>query len=233
MTERRIEQIPLLDGSQLRFTVAEPESAPRGGIVVAHEARGVTHAVLDLAESLARLGWLVVVPHLYHRDGADGPSDNADDAGVRRYAERLSAESILADADACCGWLGERGITADLTGVVGFGLGGSLALIIAAERDLGAAVTVGGIGVLTPLSPALRPLTEAAPELRCPWLGIYAYDGETPRDEVCKLQEAAHSAQVATDLVYFAEDKCRFDTNKPAAFEAWTRTLNWFDCHLR
>jgi carboxymethylenebutenolidase len=233
MTERRIEQISLLDGSQLRFTVAEPESTPRGGIVVVHEARGVTHAVLDLAESLARAGWLIVVPHLYHRGAADELSENADDEGFLRCVERLSVASILADTDACCRWMGERGITADLTGVVGFGLGGSLALIVAAERELGAAVTVGGTGVLTPVSHALRPLVEAAPELRCPWLGIYAYDGETPTDEVYKLQEAAHSAQVATDLVYFTEDKCRFDTNKPAAFEAWTRTLNWFDCHLR
>lgn len=230
MTARRIEQIPLLDGSQLRFTVVEPESTPRGGLVVAHEARGVTPAVLDLAQSLARSGWLVAVPHLYHRDGLDELSE---DDEIRRQVERLSTATILADTDACRGWLDGRGISADLTGVVGFGLGGTLALLVAAQRDFGAAVTVGGIGVVSPVSPALRPLVDAAPELRCPWLGLYAYDGETPEDEVRKLQDAAHSAQVATDLVYFTENRCGFGTDQPAAFEAWTRTLNWFDSHLR
>jgi carboxymethylenebutenolidase len=233
MAERRTEHFPLLDGSQLRLTIVEPDSAPRGGIVVVHEARGVTDNVLHLAQSLAREGWLAVVPHLYHRCGDDALPDADDEDGIRRQVHQLSAVSVLADADACCQWLAARQLTADLTGIVGFGLGGSIALLVAAEREMGAAVTVGGIGVVRPVSPALRPLIDAAPELRCPWLGIYAAGSETPEDEVNKLQDAAYSAQVATDLVYFAEDKCRFDTDQPAAVEAWTRTLNWFDSHLR
>lgn len=71
MTEIRTETVPLVDGSALRLTVAEPVSSIRGGIVVLHEARGVTDAVRGLVGGLAGDGWLVVAPHLYHRDGAD------------------------------------------------------------------------------------------------------------------------------------------------------------------
>ena len=39
MTEIRTETVPLVDGSALRLTVAEPVSAIRGGIVVLHEDR--------------------------------------------------------------------------------------------------------------------------------------------------------------------------------------------------
>ncbi|HEX8518548.1 MAG TPA: carboxymethylenebutenolidase, partial [Pseudonocardia sp.] len=40
----RTETVPLVDGSAQRLTVAEPVGPPRGGLVVLHEARGVTDA---------------------------------------------------------------------------------------------------------------------------------------------------------------------------------------------
>lgn len=233
MTERRTELIPLPDGSELRLTVAEPDSSVRGGIVVVHEARGVTDAVRELAEGLAAEGWLAVVPHLYHRDGADELHEDGDSDAVRDQVQRLSADSVLADTDASFRWLAGREVTADRMGVVGFGLGGSVALIVAARRDLGAAVSVAAVGVLSAVSETLPPLVEAAPELRCPWLGIYGGDGFVPEDEVQKLRDAAAAASVATDLVHFPGSHHRFDTDQATAAEAWTRTLNWFDSHMR
>ncbi|MGH3913097.1 MAG: dienelactone hydrolase family protein, partial [Pseudonocardiaceae bacterium] len=108
-------------------------------------------------------------------------------------------------------------------------LGGALALIVAARREVVAALTVAGIGIVEPVNPALPAHVEAAPGLRCPWLGIYgAHD--VPPDEVHKLQHAVQTAQVATDLVHVT---CRMRTGQSATVEAWTRTLNWFDSHLR
>jgi carboxymethylenebutenolidase len=226
MTQRRLEQIPLTDGSWLRLTVAAPESTVRGGIVVGPEARGVTDAVWRLAAGLASEGWLAVIPHLYYRHGVDELPEDCDT--VRRYVQRLTTGSVLADIDAAVGWLARCGVTADRVGVVGFELGGAVALIVATQRDLGAAVTIGGIGVVEPVAEMLAPLADVAPDLRCPWLGIYGRDGEVPEDEVHKLRDAAHSAQVATDLVH-----CCFDTDQSVAPEAWARTLNWFGSHLR
>ena len=42
MTEIRTETIELTDGRSLRLTVAGPQPAVRGGLIVLHEARGVT-----------------------------------------------------------------------------------------------------------------------------------------------------------------------------------------------
>jgi carboxymethylenebutenolidase len=67
MTQRSLEQILLADGTRLPLTIAAPESAIRGGIIVEPEARGVTDAVWQLAAGLAGEGWLAVIPHLYHR----------------------------------------------------------------------------------------------------------------------------------------------------------------------
>jgi carboxymethylenebutenolidase len=226
MKQRSLEQIPLCDGTVLRLTVATPESAVRGGIVVEPDLRGVTDDVWQLAAGLAGEGWLTVIPHLFHRDGIDELP--ADGATVRRHLERLTGESVHADTDAALCWLARRRVAADQMGVVGFGLGGTVALIVATQRDLGAAVTIGGIGVMEPVAAGLPALVDVAAELRCPWLGIYDRDGDVPEAEVNKLRDAAHSAHVATDLVH-----CCFHTDQSVAPEAWSRTLNWFGSHLR
>ncbi|MGH3823464.1 MAG: dienelactone hydrolase family protein [Pseudonocardiaceae bacterium] len=226
MTQRSLEQIPLADGSSLPLSVAVPESSVRGGILVGPGAQGVTDGVWRLAAGLAGEGWLAVIPHLYHRDGVDELP--ADDDVVRQHVERLTADSLRADTGAALQWLASRGVTADRIGVVGFGLGGAVALIVATQCDLGAAVTIGGIGVVQPLAATFPALVDIAPELRCPWLGIYGQDGGVSEDDVDKLRDAAHSARIATDLVH-----CQFSTDQCVAPEAWGRTLNWFDCHLR
>lgn len=226
MTQRSLEQISLSDGSRLPISIAAPESTIRGGIVVGPDARGVTDSVRQLAVGLAGEGWLAVIPHLYHRDGVDELPENS--GTVRWHVERLTADSVRTDTDAAFDWLAQRGVSPDRIGVVGFGLGGTVALMIATQRDLGAAVTVGGIGVVQPVAATLPALVDIAPELRCPWLGIYAWDDGVPEEEVHKLRDAAHSAHVATDLVH-----CGFDADQSVAPEAWARTLNWFGSHLR
>lgn len=232
MTQRSLEKIPLdngtglYNGDGLRLTVATPESAVRGGIVIGPDVRGVTEDVWQFAAGLAGEGWLAVIPHLFHRDGVDELPDDGDT--VRRHLERLTAESIHADIDAALHWLAQRGVAADQMGVAGFGLGGAVALLVATQRDLGAAVTIGGIGVMEPVVAGVPALVEVAAELRCPWLGIYGQDGEVPEADVNKLRDAAHSAHVATDLVH-----SRFDPDRSVAPEAWGRTLNWFCSHLR
>lgn len=232
MTEIRTETVPLVDGSALRLTVAEPVSAIRGGIVVLHEARGVTDSVRGIVHGLAADGWLAVAPHLYHRDGAD-ELDGADDE-VQQQVDRLEGEQVMADTDTAFGWLAEHDISPDLMGVIGFDLGGSVALLVAAKRTLGAAVTVAGEQVASTPATGLPALVDAAPGLTCPWLGIYgeADEGETD-PEVTRLRDAAASSQVATDVVVYPRHGHRFDDDPEIAADAWQRTLNWFDSHLR
>ncbi|MBP2340157.1 carboxymethylenebutenolidase [Saccharothrix coeruleofusca] len=228
MTQTRIETLPLTDGRELRLTVAEPDNAVRGGLVVLHEARGVTDTVRGLVSGLAAEGWLAVAPHLYDADEVDG--DDAADHEV----SKLSGEAALADTDVAFVWLQQRGISADQMGVMGFDLGGSVAMVVAGSRTVGAAVSVGARGIVEPLAAGLPPLVEMAEELACPWLGLYGgAGGEIPSGDVDKLRDAAAAAPVATDVVSFPDSGHRFDTSPSASAEAWQRALNWFDSHLR
>ncbi|RKT84171.1 carboxymethylenebutenolidase [Saccharopolyspora antimicrobica] len=221
MTETRTETLALTDGNELRLTVAEPDNVVRGGLVFLHETRGVTDRVRRLSSALAEEGWLTVAPHLYHRD--DEPDQ----------VRRLSGDSILADTDASFVWLSDQGVPADRQGIIGFDIGGAAALVVAASRTLGAAVSVGGRGILDPLSDGLPPLVEIADELSCPWLGLYGDDEGVEADEVDKLREAADAASVVTDVVRYPGAGHRFDRDPEAAAEAWRRAKNWLDLHLR
>lgn len=230
MTQTRTETIELTDGRSVRLTVAEPDRPLRGGLVVLHEARGVTDVVRGLVASLADEGWLAVAPHLYGAENADEVSDHEIDTEL----SRLSGDSVLADTDTAAVWLADRGVAADRTGVIGFDLGGAVALVVASQRSVGAAVSVAGGGILEPLSEGLPALVDVAGELSCPWLGIYGDEDEAiPVEHVEKLRDAAACAEVATDVVRFAGADNRFDTEPAVATEAWHRTLNWFDLHLR
>lgn len=222
MSEIRTETVPLVDGSALRLTVAEPDASVRGGIVVLHDARGVTDAMRGLVASFAGDGWLAVAPHLYHRDAAD----EVDEEHAQEQVGRLDRDQVVADTDTAFGWLADRDVKSDRMGVVGFDFGGSVALYVAATRTLGAAVTVANEVPSENLTEAVS----AEQGLTCPWLGIFGTDDP----ELDRLRAAASSSEVVTDVVVYPSDGGhRFDDDPENAAEAWQRTLNWFDSHLR
>lgn len=77
-------------------------------------------------------------------------------------------------------------------------------------------------------------LVEIAGRLTSPWLGMYGDAGdEAGGAEVEQLRDAAATANVATNVVHYPGANHRFDADPDAAAEAWQRTLNWFDAHLR
>lgn len=226
----RTEGVPLTDGGELPLTVVVPDGPARGGVVVLHEARGVTDSVRLLVTGLANDGWLAVAPHLYHRDGADDLGSGTD-SEVAEQLDRLEPQQVMDDCDSAFEWLAGKGIEADRMGVLGFDIGGTVALHVAANRTLGAAVTVAGEGIEKSPSRSVPALVETAPELTCPWLGIYSEAADSAA--IGRLREAAARSGVATDVVVYPSTGYRFDDDPDSAAQAWERVLNWFDSHLR
>jgi carboxymethylenebutenolidase len=208
MTQTHTEHYEREDGGAIELTYAEPENVVRGGLVVLHEAEGVTAGVRLLIASLAGEGWLAVAPHLKGEP---------------------AREDVLAATDLTLAWLVEHGVQADLIGVVGFDLGGTAALVVASNRKLGAAVSVGGQG-----GSELPALVEIAGKLTSPWLGIYGDAGDDlGAAEVEQLRDAAATAGVVSNVVRYPGANTRFDADPKAAVEAWQRALSWFDAYLR
>jgi carboxymethylenebutenolidase len=231
VSETRTETVPLVDGSALRLTVAEPVGPARGGIVVLHEARGMTDAVRGMVEGLAAEGWLTVAPHLYHRDDADEIGEDDSDR-VRDQIGRLESAEVMADTDTAFGWLAEHQISADRMGVLGFDVGAAVALLVAAERRLGAAVSVADEASMASVRDRLPPLSGTLEALTCPWLGLYGRAGDDDA-ATARLRDTGADADSVTNVVVYPRSGHRFDADPGAAADAWQRTLDWFDAHLR
>ncbi len=219
------------------LTVRAPDASPKGGVVVVQEAFGVNDHIVDVAGRFAAEGFLAVVPHVFHRSG-DPVLPYDDMSQIVPHFMALTADGILADVDAALTHLADAGIAPAQTGIVGFCMGGTVALAVATRRDVGAAVTFYG-GGLSAGRFGFDSLIEEAPRLRAPWLGLFGdLDESIPVDDVERLRAAAASSDQVTEVVRYADAGHGFHCDQresyhePSARDAWSRTIAWFDEHL-
>jgi carboxymethylenebutenolidase len=206
---------------------------PKGGIVVIQEAFGVNDHIEDVCHRFAAEGWHAVAPHLFWRTG-DPALGYGDMTAVAPHFQALRADQILADVDVGLDHLDAAGFESGRVGVVGFCLGGTVALVTAVERTVGASVTFYGGGVAAGRFGFL-PLIELAPGLGAPWLGLFGdQDHGIPVEEVEQLRAAADRATPPTEVVRYPEAGHGFHCDRrdsyhqPSADDAWQRTLAWF-----
>ncbi|MCX0270141.1 dienelactone hydrolase family protein [Nocardia zapadnayensis] len=205
------------------ITVIEPDGYARGGIILLHEAREFTGSLLEFMRALAGEGWLVVAPNLFHRATASS-------SGV--YGDEL-----FEDFDACFDWLTHRGVFPDCIGVLGFDTAGTATFLVATNRPVGAAVSVGATGISTPITEQAEALVVAAPRLQAPWLGLFGAEAEISADDVDALRDAAATAATASLVVTYPGQLHRADhpggEDGDDLVDSRTRIFDWFDSHLR
>jgi carboxymethylenebutenolidase len=219
------------------LSVHAPMTAPKGGVVVVQEAFGVNDHVEDICRRLADEGWLAVAPHLFYRTG-DPKLGYVDMAPVMEHMGQVKADEVLIDIDAALAHLADAGIPMSKTGVVGFCMGGTVAFQVAAQRDVGAAITFYGGGVREGRF-GFPSMLEAAPTLRAPWLGLFGdLDRGIPVDDVEALRTAVLADGKPSEVVRYAEAEHGFNCDARASYhpgsaaDAWQRTLAWFDRYL-
>jgi carboxymethylenebutenolidase len=214
-----------------------PDGVVRGALIVVQEAFGVNEHIIDVCSRFAEVGYHAIAPHLYHRDGVSALPYQLDLALPHMAA--LTADGIRVDLGAAREHLATQGFAMSATGIVGFCMGGSIALIAASEEPFGAAVTFYGRGIVEGRF-GFRPLGELAPMLRSPWLGLYGdQDPSIPVDEVEALRVAAAAAHVPTLVIRYAQAGHGFHCDarsevyhEAAAKDAWTKTVDWFARYL-
>lgn len=218
--------------------LAEPTTPNGAGVVVIQEAFGVTGYVRSVADRLAAAGYLAIAPHVFHRSG-DPIIDYADFSAAAPHMSALTADGIAQDLDAAISALAERGVPPRGIGVIGFCMGGSVALSAATRSSIGAAVGFYGGGI-TQGRMGLPPLVEVAPAVVAPWLGQYGDDDPSiPVEQVESLRSALSRASVPTEIVRYPGAGHAFHCDeRPAAYrpeaaaQAWQRALDWFARYL-
>ena len=220
------------------LTVTVPDGPVRGGVVVVQEAYGVNDHLVMVTRKLAAQGFLALAPHLYHRV-ADAPVDTF--PAARPLLRSLNGDDIRHDLDDALEYLTAAGVDADRIGIVGFCMGGTVALWAASTLPVAAAVTFYGGGISAPRWPGVPAGLESAAALRAPWLGLYGdKDSSISVREVEELRSTFGSSGVAATIVRYPDAGHAFATDPSsskhvpeAAQDAWNRTLSWFDAHLR
>jgi carboxymethylenebutenolidase len=214
---------------------------PRAAVIVIQEAFGVNDHISEVTRRFAEAGYHAVAPHLFHRAGG-GTVPYDDFSKVLPMFAGLDDEGILGDVDATLAYLAESefGWPAAKCGIVGFCMGGRVAFLVAARRDLGAAVTFYGGGIVTTRFPQFPALIDEAAGLKTPWLGLFGDNDESiPVEDVERIRSEAASAPFKSEVVRYADaghgfhcDARASHYNAEAAADGWSRTLAWFGEHL-
>ena len=229
-------QLSTPDGPMTTY-VAQPSGAPIGGVVVVQEAFGLTGHIHRVAEALAEAGFVAVAPALFHRS-EEQVFGYTDYEKLGPVIMALSLDTITMDMDAALAELERRGQSSSSQGVIGFCMGGSVALATAARLQLGAAVTFYGGGISEGRFGLEGGLAYGA-HLRTPWLGLYGdLDAHIPSDEVEQLRAVVASASVPAEILRYAEADHGFHCDERPSFhaesssDAWRRTIEFLRANL-
>lgn len=201
-----------------------PDAGSGPGIVLVQEIFGVTGYVDARARDLAGLGYAVLVPHVYWRQG--DPRLDGEDALPKAMEAlgRVDWPEAVADVSAALAALRARPEVTGPAGLLGFCFGGGLAFAVAVAADPDFLVSYYGS--------ALPNLLEQAGEVRCPSLHHFGLADDYLPPDVVERITAAVTAGDATVLTYEGAGHA-FDNPDPAfhhaaaSEQAWAATAAW------
>jgi carboxymethylenebutenolidase len=211
-----------VEGGRLPADLHLPASGRGPGIVLFQEIFGVTPYVSGRARDLAALGHVVLVPHVYWRQG--DPVIGEDLPAALEAMGKVEWPVAVADGAAALAALRQRPEVTGPAGLLGFCFGGGLAFAVAAEAGPDFLVSYYGS--------ALPDLLDLAPRVTCPSLHHFGLADDYLPPDVVRRIEAAVTAGPATVDTYVGAGHA-FDNPSPlfhhaaASRAAWSATAAW------
>ena len=235
--------IPLPGGERLPALLARPEQGEGPPVLVVSDIFGRSPFYEDLAARLAEQGYTALLPDYFFRLETL-PERNLALAYARR--NRLDEHRVLRELSTALDWLGERvGKPAGRMGTIGFCLGGTLVLDLAAARADLATVCYYGFPAAAEDDTALAapPPLGLTDRMHGPILGFWGdQDVAVGMPNVERLAAALHERGVAYRHTIYPGVGHAFLAATPndadpapyqAARDAWKNTLAFYATHLR
>jgi carboxymethylenebutenolidase len=243
ITSERLE-MPLENGGSMGGYLARPaDAAAHPAVLVFMEIFGINAHIRDVAERVAREGYVALAPDFFHRTGP-GAEHGYDDAGFAagmQLLNALAADEMIADARASLAYLRSRDdVRGDRIGCMGFCIGGHMAYLTACETDVAAAASFYGGGITAPRGPGGATATIARTQkIRGRVLCLFGgRDSFIPVEQADLVAETLRQDGVRHDVViydaadhgFFCDQRDSYDAN--AASDAWERVKQLFSEEL-
>ncbi len=228
---------------EINALLAVPNApTPMPAIILAHDIFGLDDHIEDLAIRFAREGYAVLAPDFYTTKGGPGTVNLASLDGQRNLRRSTPDTLAIGDVNNGFNYLKQDGyVDTSRVAVVGFGYGGTVALLAASQnREFAAAVNFFG-DIVYPKTMLDRTKPNSPVDmvqyLNCPLLNIYgAPDDAISRQDLSLLERQLRNTNKTFDLKVFpGAPNGFFNDTRPeyyqaqAAREAMTLTLNWLD----
>ncbi len=238
--------ITTADGSAPVRLFTPEGQGPWPGIVMIPDAGGTRQTFFDMAARLADLGYAVLLPDVYYRQGDWAPfdmktafSDDSERKRLMSFVGSISPDDWASDANAYFDYLGARPeVSGSTFGITGYCMGGRASLIIAGRvpERVAAATSFHGGGLVTDGSDS--PHLKADQIQAEVYVGGAENDGSFTADHAEQLEKALTAAGVRHTIEtypaahgYAVPDNRSYDAD--AAERHWTAMRDVFGANLK
>ncbi len=214
-----------VNGETASGYLAKPEGAgPFPGVIVIMEWWGLEPHIKDVAERFAREGHYAVAPDIYHGQLTDDPQE------AMTLVRSLDRDLAVKEIDAAIRHTKSQAVSNGKVGVIGYCMGGGLALLTAVHSN--------DVDAVNPYYGGNPDPIDLVERIQCPILGLYAAHDEANRPSVPAMEAALrrHGKEFEC-IVYPDAPHAFFNDRRPsyreeASRDAWQRTLAFFRQHL-
>ncbi len=226
----KTEHVSIKSGDEsINGYLALPDSpGTHPALVVIHEWWGLNDWVKEQARNFAEQGYVALAPDLYRGQSTGDP------AVAHQLSRGMPQDRAIRDLRAAFAFLSARGdVEKSKIGSVGWCMGGGLSLQLAVNEPTLAACVVYYGSMPTDNSDIQK--------IRAPVLGSFgAEDRGIPVDSVHAFERAMKAAGKSVDIkIYpgaghaFQNPNNKLGYRQNAAEDAWERTLEFLDDHLK
>ena len=224
-------------GSEMRMYLSVPDgSGPFPAVLISQHGGGVNEFIQDIANNLAKEGYVACAPELYHRVTEAMLSDGS------TAGQHLGDAEIVADINATVEFLRSHpSVDRDRLGVTGFCQGGRTTWLAAATNShFKAAVPFFGGNIMVPVGNTDKSPFDLTSGIKCPVLFHFGGIDTNPSPE----DQAKYDAELTRLGIphefysYLGADHAFMDYNrdryqKEASDVAWPKTLEFFAANLK